>query len=73
MSYQQKGSANKNKNRKQILLGLWCSQVFRRHTSVCLFHSSHLIHGGGGGGGDGGAAAVVYLFTPISVIFLFIQ
>ena len=72
MSYQQKGSANKNKNRKQILLGLWCSQVFRRHTSVCLFHSSHLIHGGGVGG-DGGAAAVVYLFTPISVIFLFIQ
>ena len=61
MSYLRKGSVIKN--RKQILSGLWCSQVFRRHTLACLFHSSHLIHGGGGGG-DGCVAAVVYLFTP---------
>ena len=55
MSYRQKGSVIKN--RKQILSGFWCSQVFRRHTLASLSHSSHLIHGGGGGGG--GAAAFV--------------
>ena len=57
MSYLQKGSVIKNI--KQILSGLWCSQVFRRHSLASLSHSSHLIHGGGGGGGGGGAAAFV--------------
>ena len=68
MYYLQKGLAIEN--RKQILSGLWCSQVFRRHSLASLSHSSHLIHGGGGGGG-GGVAAIVYIYPHFGDLFIF--